>query len=200
MFASLLQPWRRRPRTQQWTVIALAALGAASLTYSAAAKADARAVEAEIAWGSTELIAAASSDLPAGHVLQSGDIRLVTVPVGLIPSRALRTVADGETLVGSITRGSLLTSVALAGRGTLPLLPVDTRGVAVAISGTTPPVSIGGRVELIIGIDPGGSLTRVDGVVTNVAEHQVLVAVPVAEAAMLATAASHGMVSLVLGP
>lgn len=99
----------------------------------------------------TAPVVVAARDLPTGHELVEGDLRMVDVPAVLLPVRALASdeEAVGRRLAAPLPEGSALTStqlrdgaVALSADQALLAIPVD----AALVRHLTP----GSRIDLVV--------------------------------------------------
>jgi hypothetical protein len=205
MFRQITQVWHGRARSSQWLVIMVAAVMAAAITYRTAALADARADQAVASWGQTTLVAVAASDLALGHQLGPEDTRMREVPATLLPSRALTEAPRGQ-LRAAISAGTILTEAHLSGSasGLGALLGPSTRAVAVRVDPTTPSVSAGELIELVVTEVYATSYDSkpqvIGGTVLSSSAEQLVVAVGENEAARAATASAAGLVAIVVRP
>lgn len=158
-------------------------------------------------------VLAAARDLTAGTRLAADDVRVVQLPAAAAPSGVLRpgALVVGRVLGGPVRRGETITDVRLLGRG----LAAAAGEVAVPVRVAEPAlpllVEAGDRVD-VLAASPTGS-TPATTVVAGVAVLAVppvdadraegallVVAVPPAAAARLATAAVTSRLSVVVRP
>jgi pilus assembly protein CpaB len=195
---------RRHPRLRGAVVAVLALLCAGAVTSIVQAAED-----AEHAWGTARRVLVAAGDIDAGDRLTTGNTRVVTHPAPLVPDGALtRLPADGR--VGTkVLDGEILREERLALANTSPVaarLPAGTRAMAVPVeAGTTPPVRVGDRVEVLVALPADGTDARSPGfalaedvLVVDVTDAAVTIAVRRDVAPRLAVAFGHGAVTLAL--
>lgn len=156
-------------------------------------------------------VVAAATDLPAGTVLDVGDVVPVLLPHDVVPAGALRAVTDavGRHLAGPVRAGEALTDVRLLGSGLL----TAGRHVAVPVRVAEPAVAAllraGDRVDVLAAAPEGGALAStvvsdvavlaVPQLVDDVGDGAlVVVAASPAAAARLAAAAVTGRLSVVV--
>lgn len=132
---------RRALRRRRRALAMLALLLAAMALLPSLAPAEAR----------TAPVVVAARDLPTGHELVEGDLRMVDVPAVLLPVRALASdeEAVGRRLAAPLPEGSALTStqlrdgaVALSADQALLAIPIDTA----LVRHLTP----GSRIDLVV--------------------------------------------------
>lgn len=87
----------------------------------------------------TTQVLAAAADLPAGHILQSGDLNAVNITPAMVPDGAARGSPTsnsflGEQLSGPLRRGEVLTDASLVGAGLLTGAPPGSQAVPLRIS------------------------------------------------------------------
>ena len=166
---------RRRPRLRRGVAVALA-LVVGLLVHRSMAAADA----VRAGWGSRAPVAVAARDLPPGHVVEPGDVRVVQLPPAATPPGALGRAPEGRTVRALVLEGEVLTRRRVAGSdalGVAALLPEGTRAVAIPVEpGTGPPLRVGQRVDVVAaGIGDDGAA---DAVVIASAVPVVAVAEP----------------------
>lgn len=195
---------RRHPRLW-WACVGLLAVTAGAVVAAAAGSAD----EARASWGETRQVVVLARDLPAGHRLDGGDVRLEDRPVTVLPEGALTEVPAGGTLAAAVVSGEVLVEGRLAPAGLSRLaasLPPGTRAVAVPVEpGFAPPLEVGDAVDLLVTVSPeaagdgppGFVLAHAASVVA-VDDAAVTVAVPPDIAPKVAVALSAGAVTLAL--
>lgn len=90
-------------------------------------------------------VLAASRDLPAGHVVAAGDVRVLALPPAAVPDGALARGApvSGRVLGSPVRRGEALTDARLAGPGLLAGAGPGLLAVPVAVDGALPPGLVG---------------------------------------------------------
>lgn len=84
----------------------------------------------------TVIAFAAAVDLPAGRILEPGDISGISVPPGLVPSGSpdSKTAFEGKQLAAPLRRGQLLTDAQVLGPGLLAGSPAGTAAVPLRLS------------------------------------------------------------------
>lgn len=158
-------------------------------------------------------VVATATALAPGHQLTAADLRVVAVPLGLVPDEAITDPdeAVGRTVTGALTRGQLLTAPALVrpslrpdGLVTSPVRLADAQVVALLQvgdqidvlaadprTGASTVVAKDARISAIPAADPGGMLGG------DSSSQLVLVEVTAEVAAALAAAAVNGPLSVV---
>lgn len=195
---------RRDPRAW-WAVVLTVAIGLGA----AAASLVARAEDVRREWGTTVEVLVARRSLAAGQPVRSRDVELVARPVALVPTSAVRSLPQGAVARAAVAAGEVIVAERLAPvglRGVAAMLPAGTRAMAVPVEpGSTPPLTPGDRVEVIVALPPEsagsgapGFALLSDALVVAVDEASVTVAVPRASAPRLAVALGLGAVSLAL--
>lgn len=147
-------PRRRRRRTalQWWAATALAAAS----TFTAVSQATESAAAARRAWGETATVTVARRLVPAGAVVEPGDIDRRTVPRRLVPRAAVAVDAVGQTARQTLHPGEIVLAARLAPvglSGVAALLPEGTRALAVPGGAGTPPLQVGDRVDVLATFD-----------------------------------------------
>jgi len=195
---------RRHPRWRTAAAVALGLVSGGAVTVTMQ-----EAQEARASWGRSVTVLVASRDLEAGEQVDLSTTRRAEHPAPLVPDGALTTLpADGRVAV-AIFEGEVLREERLAPRGASELgarLPPGTRGMAIPVEpGTTPPLAVGDRVEVLVALPaesagggpPGFSLAT--GVlVVEVTDVAVTLAVDPHVAPRLAAAFGLGAVTLAL--
>lgn len=165
----------------------------------------------------TRAVLTAARDLPGGTRLQAGDLALVEVPTGLVPTDALSETeaATGRTLAAPLTRGEMLTSVRTVGPGLLAGHPGRTAvPVRILDSDAVDLLRVGDTVTLVAG-DPEGRLDpatvatgvpvlalprpRAHGLSSPTPGRLVVVAVPPETAPMLVSRSISGQLGILWG-
>jgi Flp pilus assembly protein CpaB len=195
---------RRRPALR-WALTAAAAL-AVGLPVAALARS---AEEARAAWGVTRTVAVATRDLDVGQVLRAGDTHLVALPERVLPEDPFPRDPTGRVVHSPVFEGEVLVGARLARPGLVGVaaaLPEGTRAVAIPFeAGTTPPVEVGQRVDVIValppeqaGDGPPGIVVAVGAPVLAVSEAAVTLAVDADTAPRVAVALASGAVTLAI--
>jgi Flp pilus assembly protein CpaB len=195
---------RRRPRLRTALVATIAVLGGLAVAATVQQAEDAR-----DAWGRRTRVLVAAEDLTAGARLDASNTRLVPHPAPLVPPGALTQLPDDGRVVAPVYEGEVLRDERLAPAGASPVtarLPASTRGMAVPIEpGTTPPLVVGDRVEVLVALPPevagGGApgfALATDVPVVDVTDTAVTIAVGRDVAPRLAVAFGQGAVTLAL--
>lgn len=165
---------RRHPHLW-WLLVATAALSAGALVSSAVATAQ----RTQRSWGSTRSVLVVERDLPAGHELQPGDISPRRWPQALVPADALETISESATLRVDVGRGEVLVARRVAPdglRGVAATLGAGTRAVAIPVDpGTTPPLEVGDRVDVMVALAAGDAGRTPPGFVVAAAARVVAV-------------------------
>ncbi len=195
---------RRQPRIRTALVVAVGLLCGSGVTATVHQADTARA-----AWGQITPVLVAHRDLAAGDRLDAQSTRWVDHPGPLVPPDALTELPSDGRLTQPVYEGEILRRERLAPAGTSAVaarLPDDTRAVAVPSEpGTTPPLEVGDRVDVLVAMAPetaGGGppgFALATGVaVVEVTEAAVTLAMPRDAAPRLAVAFSQAAVTLAL--
>ena len=135
----------------------------------------------------TAEIVVAARDLPAGAAIAAGDVRLTALPAGLVPSGALRSVAEaaGQHLAAPVRRAEPVTDVRLTtgplSRPSEGLVAMPVRFADVEAARLLQP---GERIDVLAAVAPGAN----DAVAADAA----VVAADVAVVALPPEAANTG--------
>jgi Flp pilus assembly protein CpaB len=177
-------------------------LVAASLVRSADAARD--------RWGATRPVAVATRDLVPGDVIDGASAELRDLPQAVTGPAALGEVPAGAVVRHPIMAGEALVAERLAPQGltgVAALVPPDQRAMAIPVGPAgAPPLSVGDRVD-VLAVLPAGTGTSggepafpvvESGLVVDVADQAVSVAVPEPDAARVAWAVGNGVVVLAL--
>jgi Flp pilus assembly protein CpaB len=195
---------RRRPRLRG-AVVAVIAVGSGTAVAAIVQHAE----DARSAWGAGVPVLVASEDLAAGDRLRPGNTRVVAHPAPLVPDGALRVRPSGARVTAPVYAGEAIRRERLAPSGTSAVaarLPSGARAMAIPVDpGTTPPLRVGDRVEVVVALPsedagrgaPGFSLAT-DVPVVDVTEAAVTIAVSRDVAPRLAVAFGQGAVTLAL--
>ena len=190
----------RRLPALYW-ILAFALAVCTSITvFRLTAAADARARY----WGTMAEVPIAVSPIAAGETVRSDHYELRRVPESLLPESAAAGEPVGLTAVVPLWPGEVLveSKFAPAGlEGPSALLEPGERAVAVPRIETTPPVSVGDRVDVILTLDPAAAGTPAVTVsraarVLHVDESAVTLAVSAADAPKVAFGAAQSALSL----
>lgn len=195
---------RRDPR-RWWIVTAALALGTGTLVASTVSAAD----RARVAWGTERRVLVARHDLEPGSSIDRDDVELRALPAALVPGSALSALPDEASARALVLAGEVLVVERLAPnglRGVPALLPAGTRAVAVPVDpGTTPPLTVGDRVDVIVtvptdaaGDGPPGFIVAADVLVVAVGDAAATLAVARDDAPRIAVALGQGAVTLAL--
>jgi Flp pilus assembly protein CpaB len=177
-------------------------LVAASLVRSADAARD--------RWGATRPVAVAIRDLQPGDTIDGASAELRDLPQAAAGPAALGEVPDGAVVRHPIMAGEALVAERLAPEGltgVAALVAPGQRAVAIPVGPTgAPPLSVGDRVDVLAVIATGTGTSGGEpafpvvesGLVVDVAEQAISVAVPEPDAARVAWAVGNGVVVLAL--
>jgi hypothetical protein len=184
--------WRLRPALR-W-LVAAAVAAAAVACFVALSR---QAAGAKAAWGERRAVAVVDADLPAGHVVSAGDVRLVELPLAVVPADAVGEVPEGAVLGSAVYAGEILVARRLAPEGTGPLaaqLAPGERAVTVGHGDGDLALRHGDHVELVT------DRPLATGRVLAVGEASVTVAVPADDVGTVAAALVQQQVVLALAP
>lgn len=186
----------------------LIALSVATLTTLLVSGLVGRVDSAAARWGDLRPVVVATSDIAAGDEIAPGDVTVEERPAALLPDDAVDEVPVGRRASADIAAGEpiVATRVAPGGTGRLAaLLPPRTRGLAVPLDRARIAVEVGDVVDLLATFDPtlagdgDPTFTVAAGArVIAVEEEAVTVAVAEREAAPVAFALAHGVVTIAL--
>jgi Flp pilus assembly protein CpaB len=127
-------------------VVALATTG---FTYQLLARAETGADR----YGLPTQVAVATHDLAPGHVVVEGDVRITRLPRQAVPRSALADAPTGRALRTAVDDGQVLTTRAVAERGTSPIaavLPHDMGAIAIPRGEHPLPLRQGDHVEVLL--------------------------------------------------
>ena len=130
--------------------------------------------------GATEHVVVAARDLAAGTELAAADLRIVSMPVGIVPSGASPRAAGliGRIAAGAIRRGEALTDARVVGPGlTAGLGPGESAAVPVRIADPDAAalVRVGDRVDVLgTPVAPDGTQATAGETVTVASAVRVL--------------------------
>ncbi len=178
--------WRLTPRWRATVSIAAALLViVAGLAHAASTP-----------YGPPTTTYVAARDLPAGHLLQAGDLRRTTWPRDLVPHDGLDD-AEGR-LAAALPEGTIATQRHLADEGVAAALPPGQAAVPVPLEGL-PELGIGSRVE-VVSRDLNGHATVLarESTVVAIDATDVWFSVPAGTAPEVAAAGASGLVTVVV--
>lgn len=195
---------RRQPRLW-WVLVLSVALGAGWLVSAAVAQAD----RSRLAWGTPRQVLVADHDLEPGEELQLSDVTLVARPRSMVPATALDELPAGAVVHARVLAGEVIVADRIAPSGltgVAAILPPGSRAVAIPTEpGTTPPLTVGSHVDVLValapdsaGDGPPGFTLATDVLVVAIEEAAVTVAVPRDTAPRIAVALGQGAVTLAL--
>lgn len=176
--------------------VAAAAIAVATLAAIAGAR-DLLA-RAESAAGPLQTVTVARQPMTPGATVEAGDLEARSLPAGAVPDD-LADAPIGRIVVADIYAGEPLIEARLAppdAAGGGAMLRRDEQAVAIPAEVVMPPLVPGDPVLLIDTDDPASAATTATGRVIAVGELAVVVAVPTADAAPIAVAASAGRVAV----
>jgi hypothetical protein len=153
-----------------------------------------RAVErARAEWGTARSVLVAEIDHRPGDELR---VRSVELPLAALPPRALAEVPDGATLRQRLLEGEVLVAADLAA---VPG-PAARADVGQAVVGVSDPMAPGAEVGAVVEVVAEGIVLAERGVVVELIDEVVFVAVPAERAPAVAAAAQQRLASLVFVP
>jgi Flp pilus assembly protein CpaB len=156
------------------------------------ARATTKAARAKRQWGATMLVLVAQRDLKPGDVLDASDASLRTLPAGLVADGVLTRLPAHAVVAAPIAEGEPIHPMRL-GRGAASevaaLLPVGTRGVALAVPPGLP-LRTGDAVDVVATLT--GTLVATDATVVHVGDGSAVVAIPVEALGSVAAAVADG--------
>ena len=203
------RPFPRRRRARRPVPYWVLAGALAAVTGVVVAGLVERAASAAARYGDPRPTVVVRSPLPAGHVVEPGDVEVQPRPASFVPGGALRAPPVGRVLTAAVVEGEVLVAdrVAPDGLGRVAaLLPPGTRGVGVPRSPGTPDLEVGDVVDVIAAFDPAAAAGEDEpafavassATVVDVGDDAVTVAVAGDEAARVAFALGQGLVTLAL--
>ena len=167
----------------------------------------ARAAAVTAQLGETTPVAVAQRDVAVGDQLQPGDVDLVERPLAHVPPGAVTHDPTGETAREPLHAGQVVVAPNLAAEGrsgAAALVPEGWRAVAVPVIDAPLPARRGDLVDVVASFDPtlverdASRLVAAGGVVVEVTDEAVTVAVPAARVTDVAFALANGIVTLAL--
>ena len=191
-----------RHRLAYWLTVGAVALGSAVTVQARLSAVDAT----RRAWGDTRTVLVADHPLAAGAPL-AGAVSPRDLPRAVLPDDVVGALDGDAVALHAIGAGEVLVTQHVApGSGLAAALPSGTAGVAVPLTGSGPPLSVGDLVDLVLADDPlgptgdasVGQVLSSAGPVVAVTETAVVVAVPEAAAPAAAAAAAEGRAVLVV--
>ncbi|MDH3706989.1 MAG: hypothetical protein OES57_13040 [Acidimicrobiia bacterium] len=177
-----------RYRAVYWLVAVTLAVLAATLVHGH----EQRAERVREAWGDTTSVLVLSTATEAGTDLTDGHVRRVATPEALVPETAVSDVEGAQVTRVRLGAGTIVTEDLLVAAD--DALASGRRGVALAITEATPPLSPGVAVDLV----GEGTTLATEARVVRVADEQVVVAVEASEVAAVAAAARADNITIVL--
>jgi len=214
-YLRLRQPWRWLPYSVRlrWarlrSVVVRHRVGARGLWLAVAvllfvtwANATRAATLAKDQWGATDVVVVADRALAVGDPLTPASIRLGARPAVMVPSDAVLEPPLDGTLATSLQPGEILTARHLAATRAQSLTLRSTdRAIGVPIDASTPPLSAGDLVDLLL-IDVGsasGQRAEVsEAVVLAVGETSATVSVAESDVDAIASVLVDGAVVVAL--
>ena len=201
MRRSSLRRLRRSPAAFWVAAVLLAAL-----TGTVVARLVDRAAATAARFGPPRTAVVVRRAVPAGAVVQPGDVALRSVPSAVVPRRAIRSPPIGRRAAQPLLPGQVVVADQLAPDGVsavAAMLPPGRRAVAVPTGGLSPPLEPGDVVDVVATFEEGDPPTFVvaeGAAVLAVTEDVVTVAVSVDDVAPLAFAVARGVVTVVVAP
>ena len=195
---------RRQPRLRI-AVVATAVVIAGTSVASAIERAE----RAEAAWGAGHTVVVVTRDLEPGDLIDGSNTDVVDRPSAVIPDGAPSSVPEGARAGAAVMAGEVLLGGHLAPHGLTELtarLPPHTRAVAIPSEpGTTPALSIGDTVDVLVALapeaasaGPPGFTIAAGALVVDVSDAAITVAVSTGAAPRIAVALGQGAVTLAL--
>ncbi len=204
---------RHRGRSARWIATLILAVAAGCL----AAGVVARAEHTRAAFGTSQAVPVASTELEPGHVVTDDDVHWAELPIAVVPSDWS---ADpvGRTVTEVVLPGEVVLRRRLSGGGSSgprALLPAGGRAIGVPLDPTAPDLVVGDRLDLYAPEELFGAATIEDtlrsgssssgarqvargAVVVAVDTESVTVGVTGTEAPRVARAALDGAITIAL--
>ena len=145
------------------------------------------------AWGRTLEVVVARGDLEPGDPIEA---ELVALPAAMVPNAALTSQPADARLRQRVVSGAVITSADIA---TSPG-PAALAEPGTAVVGVIDPLARRASIGLQVVVASEGVVLAASSTVVGVDDETVLVAVPAAEAPMVAAAAQLGTASLLFVP
>lgn len=148
------------------------------------------------AYGDTLEVVITTAPITSGEVLKGSTERRV-FPIGLVPTDALNDLAEETTASRNISQGAVLTSQDInAGDDLHP----DQAAVAIPLSPSTPPLSPGQGVLIVVNADPfvGVEPAQIPATVHAIDEERVTLVVARSELNVLSAALQAGSITIAL--
>ncbi len=208
-----LPGWRHRGRSARWIVTLILAVAAGCLTAGVVSRAE----HARAAFGRSEVVPVASTELEPGHIVTDDDVRWTDLPIALVPS-GWSIDPVGRTVTAVVLPGEVVLQRRLSESGSggpRALLPTGGRAIGVPLDPTAPDLVVGDRLDLYAPDELFGSGTIEDAlrsgasssgarlvaraaVVIAVDTESVTVGVTGTEAPRVARAALDGAITIAL--
>ena len=146
-------------------------------------------------WASNTFVVVASSAIAANETLTNANTQRVELPLALVADDALRTIPVGARLRIALRTATAITASMITVDGSRIDIPDGWRGVELPADLIAPPVVSGDRVDVIA----ADQVIAANALVVEVSPGQgITIAVPVASAAIVATASRTGEAGIVL--
>jgi Flp pilus assembly protein CpaB len=206
----IVRPWLRffwgRLRRSRSVLLATAAVVAVASGLTVQGAVDEARVEAR-RLGSTLDVAVITSAVEAGEVLGPGDYEIRRLPVALLPDSPLVERPAGRIALTRLVPGDVVVAARVGPdglTGPAALLPSGRKAIAVEVTGSTPPLATGDRVDVMVTFPPEAAAAEPTvtvarrALVVHVGDDAVTVAVSASEAPKVAYALATGVVALAL--
>ncbi len=193
---------RRRPLVY-WLLTGALAL----VTGLVVSNAVAGAREARADYGTARAVVVAAHDIPAGTMIEPGDVGVELRPIAVVPAGALTEPPIGQVASATIVEGEPLVESRIAGAGVGPvaaMISTGDLGIAVPLDPRTLRLAVGDRVEVLATFDPDsidGNPTIVVAplaVVVDVGDAAVTLSMPRADGERVAFALATAAVTVAL--
>ena len=180
-----------RERRIQLVVVIVVSIASGTLAYSVNSSA---ASERE-RWTSRYAVLVTATNISRGDVLTTSNTRVVQLPVATIADDALMSIPRGARARLTVAPNTPLTHSLIDDQDSTLSIPDGWRGVALPSDAIAPMVSVGDQVDVISHND----VISQNALVVELSDTRgITIAVPAADAPVVASAAQSGDVSLVV--
>lgn len=180
-----------RERRLQVVVVIVVSIASGALAYSV----NSSAASARERWTSRYAVLVTATNISRGDVLTTSNTRVVQLPAATIADDALMSIPRGARARLTIAPNTPLTHSLIDDQDSALSIPDGWRGVALPSDAIAPMVSVGDQVDVISHND----VISQNALVVELSDTRgITIAVPAADAPVVASAAQSGDVSLVV--
>ena len=180
-----------RERRIQVVVVIVVSIASGALAYSV----NSSAASARERWTSRYAVLVTATNISRGDVLTTSNTRVVQLPAATIADDALTSIPRGARARLTVAPNTPLTHSLIDNQDSTFSIPDGWRGVALPSDAIAPMVSVGDQVDVISHND----VISQNALVVELSDTRgITIAVPAADAPVVASAAQSGDVSLVV--